>query len=209
MSDRSYTETYENLAQDGFEIRIGGDANQLLPISFIEHIYGPIYRIHRSLSWMGYVIHTLQTLWSIPEALPQSFAIKIFPDLKRFLNERIVYRRLRPLQGRTIPRMFGDAICVSKNGEGFTALVMEYIDGLDIEKMSQSTLESLAPQILDRFRQLSPFGVQHADPASRNLIVTKEHRNNGARLGMFAILFLLIIYAIPLNARNELRIVST
>lgn len=127
--------------------------------------------------------------WMMPEwFLPRRIILKEMAEGKEGLlyHEMHILKRLRPLQGRCVPRCFG-----SGTSDGTPALMLEYIEGQSLDQLPPeqllnphlpsaqevSTEGLLHPYLLLSLREmynlLTQHGVVHGDPELHNFILTE------------------------------------
>lgn len=106
--------------------------------------------------------------------LPQNVILKkLKPSWDdEFDNEKTMYSRLEPLQGRLIPICYGKAVY-----EGSRALILSVLEG--VRPFYQDIDCPLDEDELDRrvesaFRQLATFGVTNGDTKLDNFLVTEQ-----------------------------------
>lgn len=116
---------------------------------------------------------------SYRHSIPQTVTSVIVKQQKNdweeeFRNEKAVYDRLKALQGKVIPFLFGQG-CY----EGLPALVLSEIDGVTLDELARSkkhfSKETLEACLEDVFRQFSEYGALYRDQRLDNFLLCDHH----------------------------------
>ncbi|KAI8710784.1 hypothetical protein NCS52_01538200 [Fusarium sp. LHS14.1] len=105
--------------------------------------------------------------------LPDRLVLKKAKEdwLEEFENEKHMYKRLQSLQGRVIPRLYGETEC-----EGARALILSEITG--IMPWEQKTPPLKADQFMElvepAFREINTLGLAYDDVKLDNLILVQD-----------------------------------
>lgn len=103
--------------------------------------------------------------------LPDTLILKMLkPDWDdEFSNEKEMYKRLEPLQGRIIPSFLGDATY-----RGRPSILVSYIEGIlpyEQDINSPMTMEEFRSKVEVSLRELKFFGVSYSDMKLGNFII--------------------------------------
>ncbi|RSL69357.1 hypothetical protein CEP53_002247 [Fusarium sp. AF-6] len=118
-------------------------------------------------------------LQSLPRTLFPGFFLpdrvilkRLKPDwLDEFENEKRIYERLKNLQGRMIPRLYGEA-----RFEGTRALVLSEVHGIMPweQELPPLKLEEFKALVEVVFRELNVLGLGYEDIPMGNFIIAKD-----------------------------------
>ncbi|KAK2809221.1 hypothetical protein FQN50_004057 [Emmonsiellopsis sp. PD_5] len=113
------------------------------------------------------------------QSLPQKLVFKekrerqdgMLPDL-----EIDAYTKLASLQGRYIPRYYGEAILLLED-KSYKGIVLEFVDGylLSELRVEETNTTHIAHSARTAIEEISKFGIVHCDPKPDNLILTKSN----------------------------------
>lgn len=124
-----------------------------------------IRSIIKYLIYFSLPLKAIYPEWFLPSTV---ILKKRKPDWdKEFENEKLMYRRLKPLQGRFIPYFYGQAIY-----DGSPALVLSEIVGrrlFDIT-MQHGEDEEFEKKLVEVYKALTHYGVIHGDSKLDNAI---------------------------------------
>lgn len=90
-----------------------------------------------------------------------------------FENEKVMYKRLEPLQGRVIPIFLGEA-----EYNGSPAIMLSHIDGVLPFAQNQNpplTAKQFETQAEFALREFAKFGVAHGDTKLDNFLICGDH----------------------------------
>ncbi|KAJ4309040.1 hypothetical protein N0V84_011737 [Fusarium piperis] len=137
-------------------------------------IRGPFQRMLMNL------LLRLPTFLQVPIAavfpgffLPDRVVLKKAKEgwLEEFENEKSMYERLENLQGRVIPRLYGEAIC-----EGARALILSEIIGIMPweQKLPPLPVDEFKALVDTAWRELNALGLAYDDVGLDNLIIVGD-----------------------------------
>ncbi|KAJ4160351.1 hypothetical protein NW754_003476 [Fusarium falciforme] len=91
--------------------------------------------------------------------------------LEEFENEKLMYERLQSLQGRVIPRFYGEAKC-----EGARALVLSEVIGIMPweQKLPPLQADEFKELVEAAFQELNAFGLAYDDVKLDNMILVQD-----------------------------------
>ncbi|RSL54194.1 hypothetical protein BHE90_010152 [Fusarium euwallaceae] len=105
--------------------------------------------------------------------LPDRLVLKKAKEgwLEEFENEKLMYERLQSLQGRVIPRLYGEAEC-----EGARALILSEITGIMPweQKLPPLQADQFKELVETAFRELNALGLAYDDVKLDNLILVQD-----------------------------------
>ncbi|KGQ06686.1 hypothetical protein BBAD15_g7984 [Beauveria bassiana D1-5] len=120
----------------------------------------------------GFLLRILQHQLPPQFYLPGRLVLKTRkPDWDdEFINEKVMYKRLKPLQGRIMPCFLGDA---EFNNE--PSIVLSRLEGLPLYKQGPTALpaEDFERQLEVILQAFTKFGVIYDDPKLDNFLVVK------------------------------------
>ena len=88
-----------------------------------------------------------------------------------FDNEKLMYNKLRDLQGIHIPTFFGEA-----EYAGQRALLISYVNGDTLDNITHLEAADLERKLKDAFASLQPYGVAQEDHNLNNYILVDDQR---------------------------------
>lgn len=115
---------------------------------------------------------------SYRHSIPQTVTSLIVKQQKddweeEFENEKVVYDKLKELQGKVIPFFFGQGYY-----DGLPALILSEIDGVTLHEMARSKndfpKEVLRTHLENVFRQFSEYGALYRDQRLDNFILCDQ-----------------------------------
>ncbi|OAA34142.1 Protein kinase-like domain protein [Metarhizium rileyi] len=120
----------------------------------------------------GFLLQPLQRLLPPQFYLPGRLVLKTRkPDWgDEFANEKVMYQRLEPLQGRIMPRFLGDA-----EFNGIPSIVLSRLEGSPSYKQGPTALpaDDFERQLKVLLQEFTKFGVIYDDPKLDNFLVVK------------------------------------
>ncbi|KAM0664898.1 hypothetical protein ACQRIU_006282 [Beauveria bassiana] len=120
----------------------------------------------------GFLLGPLQQLLPPQFYLPGRLVLKSRkPDWDdEFANERVMYKRLAPLQGRIMPYFLGDAVF-----DDIPSIVLSRLEGMPSYKQGPTALpaEDFEQQLEVILRAFTKFGVIYDDPKLDNFLVVE------------------------------------
>lgn len=120
----------------------------------------------------GFLLRILQHQMPPQFYLPGRLVLKTrkFDWDDEFINEKVMYKRLKLLQGRIMPCFLGDA---EFNNE--PSIVLSRLEGMPLYKQGPTALpaEDFERQLEVNFRAFTKFGVIYDDPKLNNFLVVK------------------------------------
>ena len=151
--------------------------------------------------WLGRILPYSLTL-------PKTVLIKAIERRFEFRNEYMALQRLRPLQGRLIPRFYGTVRLYDQEGEIMKYVIaVQYLHGGDLyglydrsSQMSEDDLGFYKTGLRECVASLTEYHISHGDPNLANLMVGEvvSMRMNWSLLSTRLAIFLLFHTALAI-----------